>query len=316
MAIPWAALGAVGSAGINMLGAQSAQEAQQQIALQNAARQERESYLARAMTERMLQTQLADQTDARGNRVTYRPGVGFVQTLGDTSQGIVNASDRAELSRLTDDEFARQEGVHANHARRLDEGNLADALMARLLQPSTTRNEVQADLHLQNRANANAQFDQPTSNAILAALRGDIDPSTFIQGSDSARSKLLGGALANAIADSRGQAQQLDQSQGAFEGNMYNMFAGRASNYQDTPFSPNSLPQVLSGQAQTTRNTSPQAFGIAASAAARPGGRIDPTAWGHRPDLALGVGSIASVLDGAQNEQLYEDRRNQQKNRW
>lgn len=316
MAVPWALIGSIGSAALNMMGSNSSQKAQQQIAMYNAAQQQRESFLARAMAERMLQVQLADQTDARGNRVTYRPGVGFTQDLSDRSQSLVNAADRAELSRLTDDEYARQQGVIANFDRRLGEGNLADALMSRLLQPSTTRKEVQADLHLQNRANANAAYDQPTSDAILTALRGDIDPTKFIQGSDASRSRALGGALANAISQSRGDALQFDQSQGAFDANLYNMFAGRASNYQDTPFAPNSLPQVLAGQAQTTRNTSPQAFGIATGAAARPGGRIDPTAWGNRPDMALGFGSIADALGGYQNEQTYEDRRNQQKNRW
>lgn len=296
MAIDPLTMGAIASSLIAAKGSMDAQKSQQEIARFNAEQGAKSGFLANRRAQQLLDIQLADQRDARGNTTTYRPGAGFTQNLGDTSQSLVNAADASQLYQSTEGEQQRQLEGQQGFARRLDEGQNADEFMRRLMQPSTTEDSLEAALLLQGRANGNAAVDPAQSALLMQALRSGADPSQALQQLGSTRSNLLATAAPNARVQAMQAAPQMDNTQNAAEGNLYNLLASRAMNFNNAPVAPNTLPESLAGFGNSVRNTAPQAFGIATSAAKNSGTQMDPTAFGFNPGPALAVGSIARAI--------------------
>lgn len=189
---------------------------------------------ARAATQRSLE----GSTDARGNRVQYIPGRGWVTTLSDGTQRLLNASDAEEYQRNTGD-AAQSRALRAAIARRQGvEGNVADVTLAERGLGGRSQEATEAALLGSKAARAMAANRAMQRSVNMQALRQGSGGETAI--AELGRSGLED--TRTAIADARLEgAPQFVAERAAREGannQSYNMFAQRAANPMDTSFRP------------------------------------------------------------------------------
>lgn len=270
------------------------------IAARNLASQETAAFNQNMLANRMLQQQEAGSTDARGNVTRYIPGVGWVTTPSEMTRRLTGASDQEELNRLTVDAALRRRGMQANEARRGDEGAYADETLAELRQPDQyDENRIFNVLRQRNREGLARGFDDESRSAGRQALRSrSSNAGNIFAALAERRGEAYRRADAGAKADAIGMSESLKGQRDARLGNKYNMFASRASNFDDTQFAPNALGGQLAAVLASRQNTAPQAYGMAINAAgAAP--QMQPVKPNFTNSFALG--GLADLL-GAMNE--------------
>jgi len=139
-----AIISGIGGATSGILGAlesRRTRESNEEIAASNAA-------LARQDRQQLLDLLTAPVTDARGNVTSFDPVGGFSTTLSPMSQDILNASDREEFARTTEDANIRRRGLRANEQARAGDRRTGEFFRDRLLQPSTVDTDSIRDLLL------------------------------------------------------------------------------------------------------------------------------------------------------------------------
>jgi hypothetical protein len=200
--------------------------------------------LQKLLADRQYELATAGRTDARGNKTTYVPGVGWQETPTDTTRGIIGASDAAQRQQLVD-MLTRGRGERDLALnRRLEEGKVADPLLQQIkyqFGAPTKEGVVGAD-KISRVTGVSEQADNTKGAIGSAFLRTgmNINPtalSNVDRGAATGVRKAL--ADADAGADPLYQAHLASFNKGKTD--PYNLLATRASNIENIPFQPEQL---------------------------------------------------------------------------
>lgn len=217
----------------------------QQSAHANAAAQLdlgfRQFYAQQRLQRLQEELATASETDARGNRRYYIPGVGWTQDVTDTTRGLLSAEDAERRAQLTGDAITARNIRTANAGRQVQEGAIADMLRQRYVDNAgRSTPEIQGNMILASQADARAAGDKGM-RALLAARQGitlspdDMGVSSARTGANIARAKLAAPTMANEEAGAAAQARA----------NPYNLFATRAVAPIDAAFNPSTISSEL-----------------------------------------------------------------------
>ena len=270
----------------------------------NAARADNERFLQQLMADRIYRTQIAPTTNARGDRVEYIPGVGWITTPSDTTRGLISASDTEQRRRLIDDPAMMRRGIQENERSRLSEGDQADAYLQQLRDPSQVDRGALRDILFQRAvAGSNEGYDRAQEQAATSAMRRGLPVADTVNRLAGSRADAQAGAALESDIQARSAAQTLNAQDQQNNANLYNLFATRAANVSSAPFAPTNITNELSQGLGAQRGGASNAGLSVVSAAGRPGGRYEQI----QPNFgnALAIGSSADALGGFAN-QLYQ----------
>lgn len=291
------AAGALGSGFMGMQAANQAAGANQAINIYNLQAQQRESLLQRMMAERMLSMQQQGQRDALGNQTRFIEGLGFVTEATPETEALLRAERDEQLAQLTTDAQRARRGAEANEARRTQEGSQADALLREMQIDRTPSRGALEALMLQqaNRGIADA-FDETQSIANRQALRRGVQNPEQMSELARARADAQADAGVDARLQSIGLQRDLQSADQQQLGNLYNMFAARASGVPNAPVPQTGVGQGLTQQLGSVRGGMNNAQLAAVSAAGGNQGRLPNV----RPNFggALGLQTGADAISG------------------
>lgn len=295
------AIGGIGSALLGRSAQRRSDRFNRWAAEQNFAQQEEERRLQREMADRLYRTMTAPVVDARGDRTEYTEDLGWVTIPSEMSRRLISAADSEQLRRLTQDAHRTRRGEQENERRRIQESGVADAFLARMLEPDRYTSSDIADLLFRRALSGTGDaFDTARQNVSRTAVRSGIDPSRQL--AELTRQQALQNQQAGMDAEIQalGLADNLNNQRGSQNASLYNIFAARAAGVPQAQFIPTNINEQLAAQLANTRNASSNAGLATVSAAGRPGGRYEQ----RSPDLsnALAFGSIFDSLGGMANQ--------------
>lgn len=306
-------LSALGGIGSSLLGAQSANQAaayNYAAAQENARRADQERFAQQLQADRVFNAQTAPVVDARGNRTEYIPGLGWITTPSETTEGLILATDEEQRRRLIDDTAQMRRGLDENERDRIQEGSLADEYMRRLRQPqSIDRTELEGILLQRQLSGINDAFDDARQQAATTSLRTGSPASQLTGDLTRQQADATASAALEAALQARSASQQERQAEEAQNANIYNMLASRASNVQSVPFTPTQIPTELASGSASQRAGSSNAGMALISSAGRQGGRFAPMEPNYGNALALG--SSLDALGGFTNQIAAQQQYNQ-----
>lgn len=211
-------------------------------------------YLQRRLARLQEEMARAGSTDARGNKVEYVPGVGWVETPSDRTRALMDASDTEELLRLVQDQPRERIIRELSMPRRVGEASLADARQREFANTQgRSRDTLEGLLMESNLAHINDPIDTIQNNISVQALRSGSSAAPIIE----ALAQRGARDTRSAIADARLGAENLYQTERAGRESMlldpYNMLATRAQQPGDVAFQPNNLAEGLAARSAATR---------------------------------------------------------------
>lgn len=270
-------VGLAGSAiagGVNLAG-QANQRDQQQGALQMAMQ---DYALRKKQMEQQYELATAGQQDARGNKTSYIPGVGWVTTLTPASQSMLNRSDAVQNQGFVESLGRGADERSTAFKRRLDEGSAASPLLdaMRYGYGAPSREGVAGASKIAGVTGASEAGDQARSGYSAAALRtgsGGAPLQTTISNIDRGATQGIRSALARGDAEAGPLFQQMTDQFNQGKLNPYNMLASRASNVENIPFNPEGISGSI--DMMGTRRAA-GASGDAAKGLAATSGSINP----------------------------------------
>lgn len=245
--------------------------AQMQMQQNNANRQLRLAQEQFEMQKRIAEQQQemarAGSTDARGNRVRYISGVGWVSEPTAKTQGLLNLSDAEEAARLGPDAQRVRRGKQANEGTRIEEGRIADSYRRQLANKTgeVTPEQMQsrmADVML-------SEIGEKSNEAKNAIGMQSLRSGTTSNIADDINKLATSGtrtALARARMDAPGAAEQQNQAMRNSLLNSYNLMATRAGNSEDMPFQPTNVENVAAGNMNRSMGTAPYSLAGASGA--------------------------------------------------
>lgn len=297
-----ALLGAIASVASGVIGAQASKDAADQnynMDLLNYYARERERNDAITRSKQQDRETKLGSTDAQGNRTFFKPGVGWVVELSDGSQRLADLYQNEELQQLQHDLPMKRERMNKNDVRQDEESNVADALLNAFRR--TTREDPR-DLENQlNQASVRGitqGFDSTLQDAMQSAARTGASNSGKVAAEiGKARASALMDAFMNNKINSQAQSRDNYAQDQANTGNLYNMFATRASAMPDVQYNPRNLEGMTSAQMQGAQGANQSAVGALINAFAKQGGTMSMV----EPDygLANAVASGGNALAGA-----------------
>lgn len=234
--------GSLASGAMNLFG-QSRQQDNSQAALQMAMQ---DYMLRKQQMERQYELATAGQQDARGNRVRYVPGRGWVTDLTPQSQSMLNRSDAVQNQGYVESLGRGAEERRGAFNRRLTEGSAASPLLdaMRFGYGAPSREGVSGANKIAQVTGASEGADQVRSGYAGAALRtgsGSAPLRTTVANIDRGATQGIRSALAKGDADAGPlYTQMLDQFNQS-KLNPYNLLASRASNVENMPFNPEGI---------------------------------------------------------------------------
>lgn len=286
------AAGALGSGFMGMQAANQAAGANQAINIYNLQAQQRESLLQRMMAERMLSMQQQGQRDALGNQTRFIEGLGFVTEATPETEALLRAERDEQLAQLTTDAQRARRGAEANEARRSQEGLQADALLRQMQVDRTpSRGALEALMLQQSQRGIADAFDETQSIANRQALRRGVQNPDQMAELARARADAQADAGVDARLQSIGLQRDLQSADQQQLGNLYNMFAARASGVPNAPVPQTGVGQGLTQQLGSVRGGMNNAQLAAVSAAGGNQGRL--------PNVRPNFGGAAAVGAGA-----------------
>jgi len=197
--------------------------------------------LLRALSEKLQAEGKLGNTDTRGNTMKYVDGVGWVQTAAPRTANLQNASDQEEMQRLLADNAVRRRGEYADEQQRGREGQQAQSTLAQLQQPNqVSREAILGALMNAKGRGVNEAYDKTSHDVSLQSTRAGSNAVPVLTELAHNRAKDLGDAYNDATVESYNTADSLNNNRNSSLGNLYSLFAGRASGYKDNGFSPSS----------------------------------------------------------------------------
>lgn len=234
--------GAAASGAMNLFGQRQNQQ-NQEAALQMAML---DYQLRKRQMEQQYELSTAGQQDARGNRVSYVPGRGWVTDLTPQSRSMLNRSDAVQNQGYVESLGRGAEERRGAFNRRLDEGSAASPLLAAMQHGygAPSREGVGGANRIAGVTAASEGADQARSGYAGAALRtgsGSVPLQNTIAGIDRGSTQGIRSALARGDADEGPLFQQMTDQFNQGKLNPYNMLASRASNVENMPFNPEGI---------------------------------------------------------------------------
>lgn len=297
------------SAGTGILGmnaTNAASASNNAINLMNMQAEER----AREEAMRFAQQQYADSqlgmTDARGNRIYFVPGKGWVTDTTYETDQLIRAGDREEAAILNED-LPRKRRIEAANEREQGQDRymaqgLRDMFTRALTDSSRSPGAMEALIRDASTQGINKGFDDQTEIASRNALRtGSSNAGSIFSSIGSARADALSKAFADArlrgIDASRSMKSQ-DLSQ---LGGLYESFASRAGKPVDAQFNPRDFTSQFSQAAAGLGANASKAGSNLIDAAGKTGGTMDYAP----PNMGLpnALSQFGQTLMGLQSQQ-------------
>lgn len=315
MAFGWDdAIGIGGSllaGGLNLFG-QSQQQGNQQAALQMAMQ---DYMLRKRAMEQQYELSTAGQQDARGNRVRYVPGRGWVTDLTPESQSMLNRSDAVQNQGYTESLGRGTDERRSAFNRRLTEGSAANPLLdaMRYGYGAPSREGVGGSSRIAGVTGASEGADHARSGYNAAALRtgsGIAPLEGTIAGIDRGATTGIRSALARGDAEEGPLYQQMMDQFNQGKLNPYNMLASRASNVENMPFNPEGISGSIDALAGSRARS---AGGDAARGAAGFAGAANPmiaamlAQRGPNYDTAVGglTANLKNIFDNSNDRIIF-----------
>lgn len=295
-----AIIGAVGGIASSLMG--MFDNSAEDIAYLNYYEQQRQNRFLRWLANEQLRMAQAGREDARGNQSYYDPSTNTWKVdATDMTKQLLSASDREEYLRLTQDSARRRDGLEANYLRRMEEGDLADNYLDELRLPSPyTRQGIEDAYRTLSEEGINEGYDKTSNNLLRQFMRSGAEPGNvgkLLSQVNADRSKSLGSAKANAYLKSLEAFDTLEGNRTKGILDKYNLFATRASNFEDVPFAPTNVDATAQSNLAAGAALQPQLTGLAGSFLSR----ITPQMAGGDGGMSrygLGIGSIGDALSG------------------
>lgn len=234
--------GSLLSGGLNLM--------QQGSSNQNAA-----NSLQLAMQNYMQQKKMADQqyelstagtTDARGNKTTYQPGVGWVTTPTAETRDLIKQSDAIQGQRGRRELTTGADDYSRNFNRRLTEGSTANPLLdeMRYKYGAPNRGAVVGADKIAGVTSAGEAGDAARSGFASSALRtgtGVVPLGRTMAGIDSGTTQGIRSSLARSDANANPLYEGMMANFNQNRLNPYNTLATRASNPEGSGFQPENI---------------------------------------------------------------------------
>lgn len=272
---------------------------------------QQENMLKMALTNQMMQADQASKqyelatagrTDSRGNKVTYKPGVGWVTEVTPETADAIRGTDAVNRMHLIETLTRGGDERSLAFRRRLAEGGVADALIRQLAggfgaptkEGVTSKNKVAAVTGVSENA------DNAKRGYAIQALRAgsSINPQDFSgidRGTTTGIRKALADVDATADTSFEGtKAGYINNKLGP-----YGTLATRAANVENVPFSPDSIGPSLdasmanasvSGNSKIASGSEALYRGFAPTLAAA--GNI------KQPNYDTFIGGVGQILQG------------------
>lgn len=266
---------------------------------ENMRRQDEQAFLQRVMANKFYNMATAGQTDARGDQTEYIPGVGWVTTPSAMSDSLIKGSDAEQLARLGTDAQIRRRGLLENEQRRGIEGRTADAQLEQLReQPEFSVQGLKDVLLSRATADTNKAYDRTLDRIGTQAIRsGASNAGAIMQDVNRQRADDVRRAGSGVDAQAMQLYNDLEGARTGRQGNLYNLLASRASNFEDVPFQPSNLNEILASRNASARNTVPNIAGTVINASSNPGG-FYPTNIQPQYGTANALGGALSNIGG------------------
>jgi len=294
------------SAGGNLLGgmfganesnrATNAQIAMNQMQINS---QDRNNMLQRMFLAQQYNDAKMGSTDARGNRTSFIPGQGMTTTLSPQARALLEASDREELLRMTNDAPMARQTLMRNYERQGKENTAADGLLEELMRgPAMSRSDLESMYRLRMRKDMGEGYDKASNDAARTGLRTGADMSKTLSKIAKQRSEGYAGAGNEAALTANNAFDSMEGNRVSRGSSLYNMMAARASGNNNNTFQPFSTSSI-DNAASTAQNKLAYAGGMQAQM--NPGGYGGTTTV--KPDfsnaqLLAGGGDAMSALLG------------------
>ena len=184
----------------------------------------------------------ASRTDARGNKISYAPGVGWTTKLTPGTRDAIGASDAVERMNVIDTLFRGKDERDMAYRRRLEEGSASSPLLKQLMfgYGMPTKEGVVGAKKIADVTGVSENADNAKSGYSTMALRSgtSVAPTNF-SNIDTGTTTGIRKALANVDANANPMVDAAVSSKTATLLNPYNTLASRASNVENIPFAPN-----------------------------------------------------------------------------
>lgn len=283
-----AAAGAVASAGAGIMSASAGGKA---AAASNAVAY-RNYLLQREIAQKQLELAQATQTDARGNKVKYIPGVGWVTETTEQTRGVLSASDNEERLRLSRDAVISRLGRTSQFDRQLNEAADADAVRYALGADQRRPEDIRGLLMLRNAARATSGADEAVKQIGMQALRGGSGAAEAL----GAVSRNAMPSLRAAIAEAQVEAPaQYEAERSASRGqrlNEYGLLAGRATTPIGEVAAPTTIDNDLASLLASRINSSSGSSGYIGY------GLRNPDIKSTEDKTPLAIGNFGAALSG------------------
>lgn len=219
------------------------------------SRQTNEDALQRLLAERIYAAQTAPQVDARGNRVEYIPGVGWIATPSSLTRQNILAGDQEQLNQFIDAGRERR-GAQQEDVRRMQAGLGADALLDEITRgPETSREGIRSVLANRNRGAVNRAYDKTVGATATQALRsGASNAGEVLNSLSRQRGEAVRGAEAGTDQEARAAFGDL-QNERANKGNLFALLSQRAQGGGIRPRGPSSAATELQSAVQGLRGS-------------------------------------------------------------
>lgn len=293
-----AGIGAGGSIISGIMGANSADKAQEQnwrINLMNYYQRERERQDAIRQAAKVDGENKLGVTDADGSSTKFVPGVGWVSTRGAEQEQLADAQRAEQMATLQQDLPMRRRSMQRNEQRSLEDESEADALRRdmRDLRPGSDQ-ELESLLYGAATRSMGDAFDASTATATREAARtGSSNTAAILKGLADQRAKSFGDAAMEAKLRARGSGQQEFDTRRSGLANLYNMFATRASVAPDVSYKPTNVDGGASSQTGALSKQGLQAGTALQAAFGAKGGSMDYVQPNNGWANAVGSGANA-----------------------
>lgn len=217
-----------------------------------------------AMQNYMLQKKMADQqyelstagsTDARGNKTTYVPGVGWTTTPTAQTRDLIQQSDAIQGMRGQRELTTGASDYSRNFNRRLSEGSAANPMLdaMRYKYGAPNRDAVVGADKIAGVTSAGEAGDAARSGFASSALRtgtGVVPLGRTMAGIDSGTTQGIRSSLARSDANANPLYEGMLANFNKTRLDPYNMLATRASNPEGSGFQPENISSGLDASLQ------------------------------------------------------------------
>jgi hypothetical protein len=214
-----------------------------EIALKNLGFQKETRDLLIAQALRLEKEQKLGTTDAYGNKYHYVEGQGWVVDLSPRSKAAQDLQYGEEVTQLAQDIPAKRRQMFTNLARQGQEENVAGGLREAFQRArSEDPQDIIARRNLMSAEGINEGADATTQLAMQNAVRtGSSNAGQILSAIGKQRGSDLRRAFMENAEGATAKSQDDYMTKLGNIGNLYNMFASRASGLPDAPYNPRNI---------------------------------------------------------------------------